>query len=512
MMKSMVALVLCVGLCLAALPGCDSSGTSYTTHIVPTVAVLSPEALTDVEQGNMVTIRYIDSCPSGPGYTDLLADCDGDLVTDDDQYVIEWGRPAVDGIEQSVEWDTMTMPEGSYYIFARTDDGVVRVSDSADGVVTIMRNPPPEATVRFPPDRCLTDAETITVTGNASDATGVQSVTVNGLAVTTDNDFATWSVVVPLVPGENLIIVRTMDVLGFEDTGAAMVLVDRAGALDPAGTGLPLGEPVDLVFDKSRDKLYLTDAAECKVLSIDVERGSRAVYSDDSSFGPSLDYPSGMAFDPDDKEVYIGNRQGPGEVLVVYPDGVREMVSGPTKGTGDDLSIAADIALDLDHGRLLATTEDSLFEVDRVSGDRTLLYTGGEIYGVDYDPASDLLLLAEDNRIQQWNGSAVEFSGPAVGSGPEFNAAISVRLDIAHNRAFASDARDYDDAAIFSVRLDNGDRSIVSGYGQGDGPAFGLPLHVAYDAGRNVLYVSDYWTHGVYVVEIESGDRVVLAR
>jgi hypothetical protein len=497
---------------MLALPACDGTSTNYTTHIVPTVALLSPDGMTDVEQGNVVTIRYIDSCPSGPGHTDLLADCDGDLVTDEDQYVIEWGRPAVDGIEQSVLWDTMTMPEGSYHIIARTDDGVVRVTDAADGVVTIKRNPPPTATVRFPPDRCLTDAETITVTGNSSDASGVQSVTVNGLAVTTDNNYATWSVVVPLEPGENLLMVRTMDVLGFEDVGAAMVMIDRATALDPIGTGLPLTEPVDLAFDVARDRVYLTDAAENRVYSISVETGARTVYSDETNYGPALDMPMGAAYDATSRELYIGDGQAPGEILVVYPDGLRELVSGFLKGSGDSLPVVTGLALDLDNDRMFATTEDSLFEVNRTTGDRTVVYAGSEVYAVDYDPASDLLLFAEGDRILQWNGAATELSGPAVGAGPEFNAAISVRLDMAHGRAFASDARDYEDAAIFSVRLDNGDRSIISGYGRGDGPAFGLPLRVAHDAGRNVLYVSDYWTSGLYVVEIESGDRVVLSR
>ena len=236
------------------------------------------------------------------------------------------------------------------------------------------------------------------------------------------------------------------------------------------------------------------------------------MYSDDTHYGPKLDAPAGAAYDAESREFYIGDGQAPGEVLVVYPDGLRELVSGFLKGSGDSLPVVSGIALDLDNDRLFVTTEDSLFEVNRTTGDRTRLYLGAEVYGVDYDPASDLLLFAEENRIQRWTGSTAELSGPVVGAGPELTTAISVRLDLAHGRAFVSDVRDYEDAAIFSVRLDNGDRSIVSGYGRGHGPAFGLPLRVAYDVGRNVLYVTDFGTHGLYAVEIKSGDRVVLAR
>ena len=80
------------------------------------------------------------------------------------------------------------------------------------------------------PPMSSTDAATQTVTGTASDETGVVEVRVNGILATSSDGFATWQVVdIPLVAGLNTLTASAVDTLGIADLEAATVIVDAGG-------------------------------------------------------------------------------------------------------------------------------------------------------------------------------------------------------------------------------------------------------------------------------------------
>lgn len=92
-------------------------------------------------------------------------------------------------------------------------------SNSGSGGATDSN--PPTAQIQFPPPQSLTEADSITVRGTASDPEGAEItvVRINGIDATTTDEFATWSVDVPLTPGTNMLTVETGDIA--QNSGAS---------------------------------------------------------------------------------------------------------------------------------------------------------------------------------------------------------------------------------------------------------------------------------------------------
>ena len=107
------------------------------------VTLLAPGG--DVELGTstpgIVQIRYLETGWGAGATTDLFADRDGNLGTTDDQVVIEAGRPARPGEEQSVAWDVLGAPPGLYRIVGRTTAGQSKAVGEASGRVLVNAAP-----------------------------------------------------------------------------------------------------------------------------------------------------------------------------------------------------------------------------------------------------------------------------------------------------------------------------------------------------------------------------------
>lgn len=98
---------------------------------------------------------------------------------------------------------------------------------------------PPDGTDADPPVVALTSpangaslgCATVAVSGTATDASGVASVTVNGVAATdTGNGFSTWEATVTLAPGDNAIDVSAEDTVGNASTPATLAHVEIVDA------------------------------------------------------------------------------------------------------------------------------------------------------------------------------------------------------------------------------------------------------------------------------------------
>lgn len=118
-------------------------------------------------------------------------------------------------------------------------------------------NMAPVVEIVFPPARSLTDAETVTLRGTASDADGVAALRVNGMAVSVVNEDGRWQVTVPLVRGENELVIESEDELGNVGVQAAEIVVEQSANILRNSVGVawdPVGERV-LVVDNSLDAL-----------------------------------------------------------------------------------------------------------------------------------------------------------------------------------------------------------------------------------------------------------------
>jgi hypothetical protein len=115
----------------------------------PSVEVHEPAAAMAVTAGDMVTVEYTDSDPDSAATTDLLA------ISGSEMILIAKGRPELDGVRQSVRWDTTAVRPGSYQILARTSDGTTTVERQAPGMITVRV--PPTVQIHEPTGSVLVD-------------------------------------------------------------------------------------------------------------------------------------------------------------------------------------------------------------------------------------------------------------------------------------------------------------------------------------------------------------------
>jgi hypothetical protein len=104
----------------------------------PTVAVSKPDTAMTMSRGGTVEVNYVDNDPDDVAETSVFADADGDPATTADRIPISVSMPERDGVGETVPWDTMGVPLGTYSIVVVTDDGVNAPATAvAAGTVTL---------------------------------------------------------------------------------------------------------------------------------------------------------------------------------------------------------------------------------------------------------------------------------------------------------------------------------------------------------------------------------------
>ena len=135
---------------------------------------------------------------------------------------------------------SVTAVEGSntFYAWAKDAAGNVSAAKTATVTVTLVASSPPALSVSTLADGAYTNQATINVSGTATDADGIQSLTVNGQDVTVNND-GTFSVAVTLVEGPNTITVVATDTTGSQQSDT------RTVTYDPAAPVITVTSPAD---------------------------------------------------------------------------------------------------------------------------------------------------------------------------------------------------------------------------------------------------------------------------
>jgi len=333
---------------------------------------------------------------------------------------------------------------------------------------------PPIAAINFPPPVSSTDAGTITVTGTASDETGVASVSVNGLNASSTDAFATWRAVVPLVPGPNTLTVSTVDTLGIADSSAATAVVTVAADLTGFGTQFADGYAVAL--DSSR--AFVSDFDSDELVAVNIDTGSTtgiSVIISSATTGTGADFagPGGTTLVNGLTAALVTN-WSPDELLMVdLVSGNRTVVSGSTVGMGPDLFGPIGLAT-VDATSVLITT----------------------------DPAAELM------SVDLTNGNRSVGSAFGVGTGPEFLAPEGVTMDTANNRALVTDSLNN---SLTAVTLADGNRTIISDATTGTGPNFDYPIGVVLDSANNRALVVNNFSNIIIAVDLANGNRTVFS-
>jgi hypothetical protein len=348
---------------------------------------------------------------------------------------------------------------------------------------------PPIATINFPPPVSSTNASTITVTGTASDETGVASVSVNGKnASSTDGStdgFTTWRVTnVPLVPGRNTLTVSTVDTLGIADSSAATAVVTVAADLTGFGTQFADGYAVAL--DSSR--AFVSDFDSDELVAVNIDTGSTTgisviISSATTGMGPDFDGPGGTVLVNGLTAVLVVNYEQDELLNVDLVSGNRAIVSDSTTGMGPILFGPIGLAL-VDATSALVTNNatDELMSVDLTNGNRSVVSAFG------------------------------------VGTGPEFIAPEGVTMDSANNRALVTDSLNN---SLTAVTLADGNRTIISANANptgmpptpevGTGPNFDYPIGVVLDNANNRALVVNNFSNLIIAVDLLTGDRTVFS-
>jgi uncharacterized protein YfaP (DUF2135 family) len=130
--------------------------------------------------------------------------------------------------------------EGSvtFYAWAKDAAGNVSASKSATVTVSLTTVTLPTLTVSTLADGSFTNQATVNVSGDASDPDGIQSVTVNGQAVTVNAD-GSFSTALALVAGSNAITVVATDTTGSQQTES------RSVTYDPTAPVITVSSPAD---------------------------------------------------------------------------------------------------------------------------------------------------------------------------------------------------------------------------------------------------------------------------
>lgn len=428
-------------------------------------------------------------------------------------------------------------------------------------------NPPADSTapalsIDFPPSGSLVDqvsTPALTVRGTASDDVNLKEVRINGVDVKTSDGFSTWEADVPLAPGSNLIAVTALDEAG--NTVTADVTVENTAYLPRLSTTMASGpsESIVYVVDTLRDALFtfdrkdgamtllseeggeprmsnpldvemlsdrtllVADSEANALFKVDLDDGSRSLVSGESKGeGPMFGYPLGIGWNPLapqtayvsdlDKAVFevdlaTGDRR---IVSAVNPD--RDPDTDDDIGTGETMVSPRDVVNDIAHGRLLVvdSSRRRILAVDPGTGDRSVFAAElpqGSLNLV-LDGAANRVLLATggaDGMLGSVDLELGEFmllSGSGQGNGPALTFPTSVTLPDEKGTVLVST-----DVGMFEVDLATGDRERLPGPKTGSGDAFTLPYGISCAPAGDRLYFGDWYDKPLRVLAMDIKDR-----
>ena len=340
------------------------------------------------------------------------------------------------------------------------------------------------------------------------------------------------------------------------------------------GAGPSITAPGDVILDSANNRALVSDWDLDAVVAIDLTSGDRVILSDAATgTGPNFLLPRAIVLDAANNRVIVADSSLRAIVAVDLASGDRTIISDSSTGTGQSLSTPMDVDLDSANGRLLVTELSRGFiAVDLGTGDRTLIdqpsldygLNGSRLAGVALDPttntayiadptldavlAVDLLTgdrasvsdsssgssdslasywgvqgIAYDHRTRQLLISDFDFdklwtidtrtahrtllAGPARGAGPVVDFPGKLDVDSDNGIAYYTEKNI---AAIMSVDLASGDRTLVSGAGTGAGTDFVFIVDVALDLSRNRALVGDQ-AGALFSVDLATGDRTVIS-
>ena len=380
---------------------------------------------------------------------------------------------------------------------------------------------PPVITITFPPPGFEASDDQLTVTGTASDETGVASVRVtsadasSSVDASSNDGFATWQAVVPVIEGSNTLTVATVDTLGFSNPNAAQVVITVLSAPPLATVTFP---PRNSFSDA--DFVTVTGTAtdvRSAVASVTVN-GVEAVTSDEFATWRADSVPLTVGANTLTVET-VDTRGNSDDAAAEVVVNVAADVSGNAVSFGDGYAVALDgnraYVLDFDNDQLVRVNVDTGADTiisDAANGsgpdlsgpDGIALINGGTTALVSNFLPDELLSI----NLAGGGRSILSSASQNVGSGPTLFGPSGIGIVDATLAVISNYAAD----DVMTVDRASGDRMVLSGDGtRGAGPGFLQPDGIAMDSANNRILVTDALVGGLFAVDLTTGDRTIVS-
>ena len=375
-------------------------------------------------------------------------------------------------------------------------------------------------------------------TGNRTEISGPNV----GMTLSVGADFDSTRGVYIDQPNNRLLVVddQITSLVAVDPGSGDRTLIEPAVPPPPGvGSGPSLLDPTGLVLVPDENALFVADDTQATIFRIDLSNGSRSVLADSTSMGVTLDSPRGLGIDAANERLLVPDNGLDAIVAVALGTGQGSIVSDDD--SMDDMSETfgsprgrAQIGPGGMAGFVADTARDSVFRFDLTTGERTTLAEAGDgplegVQTVDLDAANNRLVVSvastgDDDvldavlAIDITSGAITTLSNrstdmPAVGMGPDMPNPRGLALDLANDRALVFDA-DLD--ALFGVDLNSGNRTILSSATNGDGDFLVLEDNntnsLELDPARQVVYAANETSDVIILIDLVSGDQVVISR
>ena len=384
-----------------------------------------------------------------------------------------------------------------------------------------------------------TGERTVLVRGAGADGSGPALVVPTALALDVAGNRALIAATDTTDPANQAVSILAVDLETFART------VISSNANEEQGT--TLSEAVAMVLDPTATpaRLLVLDAGNDLVMAVALDTGNRTVVAEDRvTPGQDFSVPKGLALDAPEGGTarLIVTDSGLDMVLAVaFADGARTVISGFNIGQGEPLIEPTSLVLDAPadaEGRVLVSDaqEEAIVSIDLATSARTVLSGEGAGAGDLFQTPASLSLDVETGLYGQVDsagqvvvadpeaaalvtvnlatGARTVLSGGPAGTGPAFTAPKGVAFDPGDATASAPSRYlvvDEDANALFAVNPANGARTILSDAGTGTGPVLGTPQGVTLElgadgrTGRALVVTAD--PAALIAVDLTTGER-----
>lgn len=247
-------------------------------------------------------------------------------------------------------------------------------------VTTFADTTAPTVTIDFPTKTSVSNAPTAWIRGRAEDDySTVSAITVNGVAATTTDNFATWTAEVNLTASQaNTITVTSQDSEGNTNTQAAEISVLQGNIENAFPNDQIDFDGGAMAYDAANERLIVRDYNHTSLLALDIHTSEQTVLSGpatpntDNAFSAIKD----IVVDQANNRALVLDSTLLSIIAVDLTTGARTLLSTPTQPDPINKFVTpVALELDVDRNRLYITDQglDAIIWMNLDTGGRTVL-------------------------------------------------------------------------------------------------------------------------------------------